>query len=114
MANIIISPSKYVQGKGELANIAEYAVKLGKKPFILISASGIKRVGDIIKDSFKDTDSELVFEEFHGECSKNEINRLLEAVKANGFSTRSHISECCSEKTKRKSAYGFIWKYKID
>lgn len=84
MANIIISPSKYVQGKGELANIAEYAVKLGKKPFILISASGIKRVGDIIKDSFKDTDSELVFEEFHGECSKNEINRLLEAVKANG------------------------------
>ena len=45
MANIIISPSKYVQGKGELANIAQYATKLGKKPFILISEGGKKRVG---------------------------------------------------------------------
>ena len=48
MANIIISPAKYVQGKGELANIAQYATKLGKKPFILISESGKKRVGGII------------------------------------------------------------------
>ena len=47
MANIIISPSKYVQGKGELANIAQYATKLGKKPFILISEGGKKRVGGI-------------------------------------------------------------------
>ena len=55
MANIIISPAKYVQGKGELANIAQYATKLGKKPFILISESGKKRVGGIIEDSFKET-----------------------------------------------------------
>ena len=53
MANIIISPSKYVQGKGELANIAQYATKLGKKPFILISEGGKKRVGGISADSFK-------------------------------------------------------------
>ena len=37
-----------------------------------------------------------------------------EAVEINGFPTRSHISECCSEKPKRKSAYGFIWKYNFD
>ena len=81
MANIIISPAKYVQGKGELANIAQYATKLGKKPFILISESGKKRVGGIIEDSFKETGCELVFEAFHGECSKNEINRLVAIVK---------------------------------
>ncbi len=84
MANIIISPSKYVQGKGELANIAQYATKLGKKPFILISESGKKRVGGIIEDSFKETGCELVFEAFHGECSKNEINRLVAIVKEKG------------------------------
>lgn len=84
MANIIISPSKYVQGKGELANIAQYATKLGKKPFILISEGGKKRVGGIIEDSFKDTGCELVFEAFHGECSKNEINRLVAIVKEKG------------------------------
>lgn len=39
-------------------------------------------------------------------------NSIDEAVALNGFSTRSHISECCSKKTKRKSAYGFVWKYK--
>ena len=84
MANIIISPSKYVQGKGELANIAQYATKLGKKPFILISEGGKKRVGGIIEDSFKETGCELVFEAFHGECSKNEINRLVAIVKEKG------------------------------
>ena len=84
MANIIISPSKYVQGAGELANVAEYAVKLGKKPFILISEGGRKRVGDIIEGSFKDTGCELVFENFNGECSKKEINRLVEIVKEKG------------------------------
>ena len=62
MANVIISPSKYVQGPGELANVAEYAVKLGKKPFVLISEGGRKRVGGIIEDSFKDTGCELTFE----------------------------------------------------
>ena len=90
MANIIISPSKYVQGKGELANIAQYATKLGKKPFILISEGGKKRVGGIIEDSFKDTGCELVFEAFHGECSKNEINRLVAIVKEKGCDSRTY------------------------
>lgn len=84
MANIIISPSKYVQGKGELANVAEYAVKLGKKPFILISESGKKRVGAIIDGSFEGTGCELTYEAFGGECSRNEINRLVEIVKEKG------------------------------
>jgi len=84
MASIIISPNRYVQGKGELANLAEYAQKLGKKPFILISAGGKKRFGGLIEKSFEGTGIELVFEAFKGECSRNEINRLNEIVKAKG------------------------------
>lgn len=84
MANVIISPSKYVQGAGELSNVAEYAVKLGKKPFILISEGGRKRVGGTIEDSFKDTGCELVFEIFNGECSRKEIDRLVAIVKEKG------------------------------
>ena len=49
MANIIISPSKYVQGKGELANIAQYATKLGKKPFIL----SVKVERNVLVESLK-------------------------------------------------------------
>lgn len=74
MANIIIAPGKYVQGKGELRKLGGYVSSLGKKPFILVSASGLKRVKEPILSGFGDTP--VVFEAFNGECSKNEVNRL--------------------------------------
>ena len=75
MANIIIAPSRYVQGKGELNNLSKYTEHLGKKPFVLVSPSGMKRVGEPIRASFGET--EVKFETFNGECSKNEIDRLI-------------------------------------
>jgi hypothetical protein len=44
MSKIIIAPSKYVQGKGELARIKEHTKDLGKALFIIASSNGIKRV----------------------------------------------------------------------
>lgn len=84
MANILISPSKYVQGAGELGKLGAYAEKYGKKALIVITASGYKRVGAMIEDSFKNASCDIVFDYFNGECSKNEINRLIEVVNANG------------------------------
>lgn len=37
MAKILISPSKYLQGAGEMKNIGTYAAKCGKKALVLIS-----------------------------------------------------------------------------
>ena len=76
MANTIISPNRYVQGRGELKNLPEHAKKLGKKLFVIISASGLKRVRDLLAKSFENTGMELVFEEFQGECCETEIKRL--------------------------------------
>ncbi len=84
MASIIISPSRYVQGKGELANIAKHVGGLGTNFFLISTESGIKRVGDTIKQSFASTDKKLHFEAFNRECSDNEIKRLGEIVKAQG------------------------------
>lgn len=42
MAKIMIAPSKYIQGNGELKNIAEYVSVLGEKALCLISESGLK------------------------------------------------------------------------
>ena len=84
MANIIISPSRYVQGKGELANIATHIGEMGHNFFVISTESGVKRVGDTIKKSFANTDSKIHFESFNRECSENEIKRLCEIVKANG------------------------------
>lgn len=65
-----------MQGRGELKNLPEHAKKLGKKLFVIISASGLKRVRDLLEKSFENTGMELVFEEFQGECCETEIKRL--------------------------------------
>ena len=49
---------------------------MGKKLFVIISASGLKRVRDLLEKSFENTGMELVFEEFQGECCETEIKRL--------------------------------------
>ena len=37
MANIIASPTRYIQGKGELQNLRQHVEMLGKKLFIPVS-----------------------------------------------------------------------------
>ncbi len=83
MAKVLIAPSKYIQGAGEMNNLGTYAAKAGKKALILISPGGQKRFGEQIKASFADTDCEIIFDFFNGECSKVEINRLVEIAKTN-------------------------------
>lgn len=84
MANILISPSKYVQGAGEMKNLGTYAEKYGKKALVLITASGYKRIGEIVDGSFQGKNVEVVYDYFNGECSRNEINRLKSIMKENG------------------------------
>ena len=54
MANILCSPSKYVQGAGEMKKLGEYAQKYGKKALVLITESGYKRIEDVLKLDLKD------------------------------------------------------------
>ncbi len=82
MAKILISPGKYVQGTGEMKKLYDYAKNYGKKALVLITESGFRRIGETVKSSFDGRDFELVFDYFNGECSKNEINRLIEIMKA--------------------------------
>ena len=77
MANILCSPSKYVQGAGEMKKLGEYAQKYGKKALVLITESGYKRIEDVLKVGFEGYDIEPVYEYFNRECSKTEINRLV-------------------------------------
>ena len=88
MTRILGSPSRYIQGAGELGNLAKYVGTLGKKAFIVITESGKKRVGDIISGSFAGCSCEggcdFVFDSFNGECSREEIDRLKAACEAAG------------------------------
>lgn len=80
MAKILISPGKYVQGAGEMKNLGTYAEKYGKKALVLITESGYKRIGSIVDGSFATTGIELVYDYFNGECSKVEIDRLIQVM----------------------------------
>ena len=68
MAKILISPSKYLQGAGEMKNIGTYAAKCGKKALVLISQGGYRRIGAMIEESFAGSDCDVVFDYFNGEC----------------------------------------------
>ena len=78
MASILISPSKYVQGAGELKKLGEYVSKLGKNALALISESGYRRSGADVEASF--VDAKIEFDYFNGECCMTEIERLKKIV----------------------------------
>ena len=85
MGRVIIAPGKYVQGAGEMANLGSYVAKLGKKALIVVSPSGKKRNAEVLDASFAAAGVEIIYEAFNGECSRNEIARLVKVVKENGI-----------------------------
>lgn len=105
MANVIGSPSRYVQGRGELAHLYEHCEKYGKDLFVLVSASGKKRVEDKIARSVEGTGAKVVYETFNGECSQKEIDRVVEAFKASGCSLVVGIGGGKIHDTAKAAAY---------
>jgi glycerol dehydrogenase len=83
MAKIMIAPSKYIQGNGELKNLAQYVSVLGEKALCLISESGLKRVKETIDKSFEAKNVAVKYDLFNGECSMNEVNRIIKVCDEN-------------------------------
>lgn len=81
MSKIFISPSRYVQGPGEMNHVGEYAKRYGNKALIIISRGGYKRSGAQIEASFADAKMDFVFDYFNGECCMTEIKRLEGVVR---------------------------------
>lgn len=105
MANVIGSPSRYVQGRGELAHLYEHCEKYGKDLFVLVSSSGKKRVEAKIAQSVEGTGAKVVYETFNGECSQKEIDRVVEAFKASGCSVVVGIGGGKIHDTAKAAAY---------
>ena len=62
MARILISPSKYIQGAGEMKKLGTYAQAYGKKALILISKGGYKWIGADIEERFKQSECSAEFD----------------------------------------------------
>ena len=85
MAQILISPSKYVQGSGELYRLGEYVSALGKKALCLITDSGLKRNQAVLDKSFEGSGVSVDYEAFNRECCKKEIDRIGAVCKEKGI-----------------------------
>ena len=82
MLKIINSPEKYVQGQGELGKLQTYIAHLGKKTaYAIVDPYIHEHYKDLICSSFQEQSEQIILEIFAGECSKQEINRLIEAMK---------------------------------
>lgn len=84
MTTVISAPGKYVQGKDEITRLEGYVTPFGKKALAVVDGFILDNFTDTIKGSFSGSETTLILERFHGECSKTEINRLIEILKKQG------------------------------
>ena len=84
MARVFISPSRYVQGPGELARLGDYTKTYGAHALVVISAGGLRRFGDVVSKSLEDAGVACTYDNFNGECSQAEIDRLVEVLRGCG------------------------------
>ena len=79
---IVISPGKYIQGPGEMKKIAKYAKDYGQQAFVIADAFVMNMTKATLAESFDNSAVLYAAEEFRGECSKPEINRLKALAEA--------------------------------
>jgi glycerol dehydrogenase len=84
MSRILISPSRYVQGEGAINEIGVNAARLGTKALFTGGKRALSQVGPAIEASLSEKGIGHVREHFNGECSTNEINRLIDVAKKSG------------------------------
>jgi len=81
MSRILIAPSRYVQGKGAIHEIGEHAARLGCNALLTGGKTALGICGRPIEASLKEKSIGCSQEPFNGECSDNEINRLVDVAK---------------------------------
>ena len=84
MNKIMISPGRYVQGAGAIADIGRHAAALGSKALVLGGKRGLSAIADKLAASFKEHGVAFIPEYFGGECSRQEIDRIVTIIRKNG------------------------------
>ena len=83
MERLMRTPSRYVQEKDVLYKMKDHTEMLGKSFYIIGSRSGMKATKSKIEKSFEGSDIKLVFEEFNGESTWKEIDRIIDLIREN-------------------------------
>ncbi len=81
MKKVFVSPTKYVQGEGEYFNLSDYFTHYGKKAFFIAHPDDKARVQIYLDKIAAQKMVELVFADFLGECTREEIDKLSAQAK---------------------------------
>ena len=84
MSRIFLSPSRYVQGAGAIAEIGIHAARMGANALFTGGKTALNMCSSTVEACLKDNKIDCVTEVFNGECSDKEISRLVGVAKANG------------------------------
>jgi len=77
------SPGKYIQGQGVLETLGEETGKLAAKPLVISDEMVWSITEQKITESFNNAGIDFKYEEFEGEASEAEINRLTDVAENN-------------------------------
>ena len=85
---VFISPARYVQGPGILKDAYRHILRVGKSPVVIADPRIWKLVGnDFIADFEEASGSPCKKITFSGECSVNEIERILSLLQSDPLET---------------------------
>jgi glycerol dehydrogenase len=80
----VISPSRYVQGKGAIHQLGEYLKPIGSNPLIVADDLVWGLVGHDIEASLKNAGLPVQRETFGGMPTAREVDRIVEVIKRTG------------------------------
>ncbi len=86
MRKAFICPAKYVQGEDELLNLGYFVKSFGTSALLIAHPDDVARVKEKLDATEKKFQVNFVESGFKGECSRQEVARLLEIAKKNGCS----------------------------
>lgn len=77
MKKSFISPSRYIQGEGEMYNLSAYIEDFGNKALLIASKEDFGRVQSFVTKSMEGSKCQLLYSEFAEECTKDEIKKQV-------------------------------------
>ncbi|MFQ6067836.1 MAG: iron-containing alcohol dehydrogenase family protein, partial [bacterium] len=81
MIDLFLAPRRYIQKKGVANRIGEFVLSLGRKPLVLTDRTVYGQVGEVFSDSLGKENLVPTFEQFQGECSRPEVERITNLLK---------------------------------
>lgn len=83
MLKILQSPAKYIQGAQALKQIGDYIKPLATNALVLADDFVMNLVGEQVRSSLDSAGLSSHFENFNGECTHDEIERLTQLIQKN-------------------------------